>query len=382
MRTHSSRSRLPLFAFAAVAAAVAIVVTGLVTRHSQANQLQEQVSERTIATVALVSPSTMASTSLQLPGRIEAWSRAPIYARVSGYLKHWNSDIGAPVKAGQVLAEIETPDLDQQLLQAQAELATARSEASQAANTARRWESLLKTDSVSRQEVEERTSDSSARRSRVNALQANVDRVLALQRYKRIVAPFDGVVTARNTDVGSLINVGMTRGSELFVVSDTQKLRVYVSVPQRQVALIRAGGEAQLSVPERPGKNYAAVVQSLSRAVDTDSGAMRVQLSVNNDSGELLPGAFASVRFDTRAGVENLGLPPSALIVGKSGVQIATVDTDGRVQLKPVTITRDHGSVIEFANGIAREDKVIANPPDGLASGDQVKIAAATGAAK
>jgi RND family efflux transporter MFP subunit len=206
--------------------------------------------------------------------------------------------------------------------------------------------------------------------------------VLALQRYKRIVAPFDGVVTARNTDVGSLINVGMTRGSELFVVSDTQKLRVYVSVPQRQVALIRAGGEAQLSVPERPGKTYAAVVQSLSQAVDTDSGAMRVQLSVNNDSGELLPGAFASVRFDTRAAAQNLGLPPSALIVGKSGVQIATVDTDGRVQLKPVTITRDHGSVIEFANGIAREDKVIANPPDGLASGDQVKIAAATGAAK
>jgi RND family efflux transporter MFP subunit len=382
MRIQSGHSRRSLYVFAAIALVVAVVVSGLMNRRSQASQLQAQVADRAIATVALVSPSTLAPGNLQLPGRIEAWSRAPIYARVSGYLKRWNSDIGTPVKAGQVLAEIETPDLDQQLLQAQAELATARSTAAQAASTARRWESLLKSDSVSRQEVEERTSDLTAKRSMVNALQANVDRVQALQRYKQIVAPFDGIVTARNTDVGSLINVGMTRGSELFVVSDTQKLRVYVSVPQRQLALVRTGGKAYVSIPERPGKTYAAVIQSLAQAVDADSGAMRVQLSVDNASGELLPGAFASVRFDTSAGEQHLGLPPSALIVGKNGVQIATVDASGRVQLKAVTITRDHGTVIEFANGIAPEDKVIANPPDGLASGDQVKIAAATSAGR
>jgi RND family efflux transporter MFP subunit len=377
MRTESSRSRRPLFALAAIGIAVAIVVTGLISRHLQAEQLEGLAAQQGVATVAVVAPSAMAVGALQLPGRIEAWSRAPIYARVSGYLKHWTIDIGSPVKAGQVLAEIETPDLDQQLLQAQAELATARSEATQAANTAQRWQSLLKSDSVSRQEVEERVSDLAVKRSRVNALQANVDRVKALQRYKRIVAPFDGVVTARNTDVGSLINVGMTRGSELFVVSDIQRLRVYVSVPQRQVALIRAGSQAQLIVPERPGKTYAATVQSLSQAVNTESGAMLVQLSVGNVSGELLPGAYANVRFETTGAPDGIGLPPSALIVGKSGVQIATVDASGRVQLKKVTIARDHGTVIELAEGVQRNDQVIANPPDGLASGDQVRIAGA-----
>lgn len=377
MRTDSSRSRRPLFALAAIGVAVAIVVTGLISRHSQAEQLQELAAQQGVATVAVVTPSAIAVGALQLPGRIEAWSRAPIYARVSGYLKHWTVDIGSPVKAGQLLAEIETPDLDQQLLQAQAELATARSEATQAANTAQRWQSLLKTDSVSRQEVEERVSDLAVRRSRVTALQANVDRVQALLRYKRIVAPFDGVVTARNTDIGSLINVGMTRGSELFVVADIQRLRVYVSVPQRQVAMINTGSQARITVPERPGKTYAATVQSLARAVSMESGAMLVQLSVDNASGELLPGAFANVRFETTGLPDGIGLPPSALIVGKNGVQVATLDAEGRVQLKKVTIARDHGTVVELSDGVQRNDQVIANPPDGLTTGDKVRIASA-----
>jgi RND family efflux transporter MFP subunit len=369
-----SRSRPKLFALAALALAVSAVALGLTNRHSVADELAQQAEQRSIRSVAVVAPAIVTQTALQLPARIEAWSRAPIHARVSGYLKHWSVDIGGSVKAGQVLAEIETPELDQQLLQAQAELATARSEAAQAATTAQRWQSMLKSDSVSRQEVDERTSDLTSKRSVVNARQANVDRVLALQRYKRVVAPFDGVVTTRNTDVGALINVGTASGSELFVVSDVQRLRVYVNVPQRQLALIQPGSEAQVSVPERPGKFYPATVQSLSRAVDIGTGAMRVQLSVNNDAGELLPGAFATVRFEATALSNSIGLPPGALIIGKNGVQVATVNEQGRVSLKQVTVARDYGTVIELNEGIARADRVIANPPDGIGDGDQVKV--------
>ncbi|MFC6338115.1 efflux RND transporter periplasmic adaptor subunit [Pseudomonas sp. CCM 7891] len=375
MPVQTFRPRRHLFTMTVVAVAVAIVVIGLVDRRTQANQLQEHAARQGLATVSLVSPSTVTHTTLQLPGRIEAWSRAPIYARVSGYLTHWSVDIGGSVKAGQVLAEIETPDLDQQLLQAKAELVTARSEANQAASTARRWQLLAQSQAVSQQEVEERTSDLASKRSVVNALQANVERAQVLQRYKRIVAPFDGIVTARNTDIGSLINVGMTPGSELFVVSDVQRLRVYVNVPQRQLAFIRPGGQARILVPERPGKIYGATVESLSQAVDIGSGSMRVQLSVDNAEGELLPGAFTSVRFESSGIADGVGLPPSALIIGKNGVQVATVDLAGIVQLKPVVIARDHGTVIELADGLAKDQQVIANPPDGLASGDHVRIA-------
>jgi RND family efflux transporter MFP subunit len=359
-----------------VGIAAAIVTTGLISRRSQAEQLRERAAAQTVPVVALVSPSPVAGMSLELPARIEAWARAPIYARVSGYLKQWSVDIGGVVKAGQVLAEIETPDLDQQLLQAQAELRTARSNVSLAASTSKRWQSLLAINAVSRQEAEEKAGDLEAKQSVVNELQANVDRVRALQQYRRLVAPFDGVVTARNTDVGSLINLGMTPGSELFVVSDIRRLRVYVNVPQRQVALINPGGKAQLTVPERPAQTYPAIVQSLARAVDSGSGAMLIQLEVDNEAGELLPGGFATVRFESAVAQGGLGLPPSALIIGRNGVRIATVDGEGRAQLKSIEIARDLGNMIELAGGLAADDKVIANPPDGLENGDRVRIAA------
>jgi len=366
-----------LFIFAAVAIAGGIVVIGAISRHSQAGQLEQLAEGKRIATVALVVPSPVTPASLQLPGRIEAWSRAPLYARVSGYLKRWDQDIGSPVKAGQLLAEIDAPDLDQQLRQARAELATSRSEMTLASTTAKRWEQLRESEAVSLQEVEERLGNFATKRSQVNEAQANVDRLQALQRYTRIVAPFDGVVTARNTDVGALINVGMTAGSELFVVSDVSRLRVYVSVPQRQLAWVKEGARAKLSVPERPGKTFDARVQSLAQAVDVGSGAMRVQLSVENENGDLLPGSFATVQFEGSLAPTTLSLPPSALIVGKNGVQVATVDGAGTVRLKPVTVARDHGTYLEFADGVSPSDRVIANPPDGLSSGDQVRIAQA-----
>lgn len=365
--------------------AAAVVAAGLWSRKSNAEQLRASADDRGQPSVALIAPQPLGESGLELPARIEAWSRAPIYARVSGYLKRWNVDIGGKVKAGQQLAEIETPDLDQQLMQAKAELATARSNAALAASTAKRWQGLLASDSVSKQEVDERTGDMTAKQSQVTALQANVDRIEALKRFTQLTAPFDGVVTARNTDVGALINIGGAPGSELFVVSDMRKLRVYVNVPQRQVAQVRAGDKAVLTVPERPGQRFAATVQSTSQAINTASGAMLVQLAVDNDRDELLPGGFATVRFDGASGggakganvAANAGvsLPPGAVIIGKDGVQVATVDAGNRVRLRKVTIARDMGTRIELGAGLTAADRVIANPPDGIAEGDLVRVA-------
>lgn len=377
MPTDVSRPKQRIFALAAVAVAIAVVAAGLIDRHLHAEQLDQRAADQSVPTVAVGTPAAAAGGVLELPARIEAWSRAPIYARVSGYLKQWNVDIGTPVKAGQVLGVIETPDLDQQLLQARAELATARSNAALATTTSQRWQSLLATDSVSKQEADEKAGDLAAKQSAVNALQANVDRVQALQRYTSLVAPFEGVVTARNTDVGALIGVGGTPGSELFVVSDIRRLRVYVNVPQRQVAQVRPGAVAQITVPERPGRTYAAKVQSLSQSISAGSGAMLVQLAVDNAAGELLPGGFASVRFDAQTDGAGLSVPPGALIFGKNGVQVATLDKADRVQLKQVTIARDLGNSVELATGLGKDDRVIQNPPDGVSNGDQVRVASA-----
>jgi len=361
---------------------VAAVAGGLFVRYTRANQLEQRAEDRAIPSVGVIRPQAVPVEALELPGRVEAWSRAPIYARVSGYLKRWNVDIGQPVKAGQVLAEIETPDLDQELSQAQAELASARSDAQIAQSTAQRWQRLVDSRLVSRQDADERSATSQSRQATAQALSANVARAQTLARYKQLVAPFDGVVTARNTDVGALINTGMSEGSELFVVSDLSRLRVYVNVPQRQVASIQPGTHAKLTVPERPGQTFDATVQSLSQAIDSTSGAMRVQLAVDNTAGGLLPGGYATVRFDLPSTDSALGLPPSALILGKDGVRLAVVDANNHAQLRNVTISRDLGNVVEFADGLKPDDRVIDNPPDGIANGDAVRVTSAEVAAK
>jgi RND family efflux transporter MFP subunit len=209
----------------------------------------------------------------------------------------------------------------------------------------------------------------------VRGLQANFERNQALKRFTRIVAPFDGVVTVRATDVGALINVGGATGSELFVVSDTRKLRVYVSVPQSMVAMLRPGSPATLTVPERPGKSYAAAVQSMSRAISSASGSMLVQLSVDNGSGDLLPGGFASVSFKALRAAGALAIPPSALIFDKAGLRVATVGQGDKVVLKPIKVARDLGTTIELASGLSPDDRVIESPPDGVENGDRVQIA-------
>jgi RND family efflux transporter MFP subunit len=360
--------------------ALLVVAVGVTSRASDAAALKERAEASAIPTVVLIPPGRSAGTagSLDLPGRLEAQSRASIYARVSGYLKSWKVDIGAPVKAGQLLAEIETPDLDQQLLQAKADLASAQANASLAAATSKRWQSLLASDSVSRQEAEEKTNDLATKQAMVNAAQANLDRYVATKGFTRIVAPFDGTVTARSTDVGALINAGSGgAGQELFVVSDTRKLRAYVSVPQNYVALVQRGAKARLTVPEHPGRTYTATVESMAQAVNSGSGAMLIQLAVDNTKGELLPGGFANISLDLPRNAQALSIPPSALIFDKSGLRVATVDAANKVKLKTVTIARDYGKTIELASGLSPEDKVIESPPDGVAEGDPVRIAQA-----
>jgi RND family efflux transporter MFP subunit len=385
MQAKSSFNRPLVIGAIALAVAAAVVIGGLATRYSQAEQLKETAQERAVPTVNLVSMKDIQGAPMELPARIEAWSRAPIYARVPGYVQRWNVDIGAKVKAGQVLAVIETPDLDQDLRQAQAQLAVARSNLALAESTAKRWQSLVAQQAVSRQEADEKQGDFMSKQSTVQALSASVERQQALKRYAQLAAPFDGVVTARNTDVGALVNAGsgVAAGSELFVVSDLRRLRVYVQVPQRQVAQIHPGSSARVSVPERPGSSYQAKVESLAQAISAGSGTMLVQLAVENPKGELLPGAFATVQFDQAAMANDaVAVPPGALIMGRNGAQVAVLEAGNRVRIKKVTIARDLGNVVQLGEGVTRADRIIDSPPDGLADGDVVRLAQAAAPAR
>jgi RND family efflux transporter MFP subunit len=371
-----SRSKLWTVLLILAVVAAAVVVQGLLARKADHQQLKVLADKQSVRTVNVITPAVSpASPSMELPGRIEAFSRAPIYARISGYLKTWKADIGTPVKAGQLLAEIDTPDVDQQILQAKAELASTQATAALSENTAKRWQSLQTTNFVSAQAVEEKMGDLRAKQAMVNASQANVNRLQALKNFSRITAPFDGVVTARNTDVGALVNVGGAPGTELFVVSDVRRLRLYVQVPQNQVASIRQGSVGKFSVPEHPGKVFTATVQSMAQAIQAGSGSMLVQLAADNKQGTLLPGGYAQVSFDMPAHSAHLNIPPSALIFTKTGVQVATVDAQNKVVIKPVVIAKDHGVRLELLSGLESTDRVIENPPDGVVQGDLVNVA-------
>ena len=374
-----SHHTLRISGIVAVIVAIAVVVTGVTTRANNSNDLKEWTDKQAVPTVSVGLPGGAGDgSSLDLPGRFEAYARAPIYARVSGYLKSWQADIGTPVKAGQLLAEIETPDLDQQLLQARADLASAQANVGLAATTAKRWQEMLVTDSVSKQEVDDKTGDYASKQAMVKAAQANVDRLLALKGFARITAPFNGTVTARNTDTGALINAGGGTGPALFEVSDTRKLRLYVNVPQNYVATIKPGTKAKITVPEHQDKTYTATVESSSGSIDVASGTTLVQLAVDNAGGELLPGGFANVSLALPSNKAVLSVPASALIFDQGGLRVATVGADNKVTVKTITIARDLGKTIELHSGIEANDRVIENPPDGITDGDQVNVAASS----
>lgn len=373
---NQSRRVLRLGGFIALVVAVVVVAGGIVTRAHDNKKLETWTEAQSLPSVSVVMPVTGgAASGLSLPARFEAYSKAPIYARTSGYLKKWYVDIGAEVRAGQVLADIETPDLDQQLLQAQADLATAKANETLARTTAERWSSLLDSGAVSPQEVDEKKGEHDARRAMSNAAQANVNRLAAMRGFAHIVSPFDGTVTARNTDVGALISEGGNGSPALFEVSDTRKLRLFVNVPQNYVGNIRIGTTADITVPEHPEQTYTATVESTAQAVDAESDAMRVQLFVDNSERKLLPGGYANVNFNLPNTVPTLNIPSSALIFDKSGLQVATVDANGKAHLKPVKLARDMGKTVEISAGLTPEDRVIENPPDGIVEGQAVRVA-------
>jgi RND family efflux transporter MFP subunit len=367
------RLRLPGVIFLVLV--IGIVIYGAIARSTQNSRLRELTEAQAVPNVAVVAPGRAENqTGIELPGRLEAFIQAPIYARVPGYLKSWKHDIGSKVKAGELLAEIDTPDIDQQLMQARAALSAAQATARLSEVTAKRWQSLADTDAVSKQDVDQRKFTSDADVAQVKAAQANLDRLAAEEGFKRLVAPFDGVVTARDTDIGQLINVGSTGGVELFVVSETQKLRVYVNVPQSYVPRVPAGTKATIRVPEHPGKTYVGTVEASAQSVTPSSGTTLMQIIVDNKAGELLPGGYASIRLDAAPVANSLSVPSSALIFDAKGLSIAVVDGDNHVQVKPVTLNRDLGAIVEIATGLAASDQVIENPPDGIASGDVVHV--------
>jgi RND family efflux transporter MFP subunit len=370
-----SRRGLALFGFAAALGLAAVVVNGIWSRQASEAKLKEWTDVQAVPTVSVINPSTGANkTSLDLPGRLEAYSRAPIYARVGGFLKAYYVDIGAPVKAGQLLAEIEAPDLDQQLLQAKASLASAQAAEQLATVTAGRWQQLGGANTVSRQTVDEKTGDLTVKQSLTRAAQAAVDRLEVLSAYKRITAPFDGIVTTRNTDVGALISAESSAGLALFVISDIERLRLNVSIPQNFVPAVKLNTNVQITVPEYPGKIYKGVVEASARAVDAQTGTTRMQVVVDNAHGELMPGAFANTRIELPSSAESLSVPAGALIFDQKGLRVATVDASGKVLLKPVTIARDLGQIVEIGSGLAAQDRVIESPPDGLSNGDPVRV--------
>jgi RND family efflux transporter MFP subunit len=361
--------------------AVAFVAWNIVSAHRAAARLATATDDAAILTVNTThpKPSDPTGSELILPGSVQANIDAPIYARTSGYLKRWLVDIGARVKAGQLLAEIDTPEVQQQLSQAEAEVANAEANSKIASVTAERWESLRKTDSVSRQDADEKASLADASKAQLQSARANLQRLRDLSGFQRILAPFDGVITARDTDVGRLIAAGGGTGPELFRISDERQLRLYVRVPQAFAPQMGPKTTAVVTFPDHPGKTFIATMDSTASAIDPTTNTLLVQLKVDNASGALLPGAYADVHFKVPAGAQGLALqlPANTLLFRSDGIHVATVDAAGQVSVKPVIIGRDYGSAIEVVNGLTPEDVVILSPPDSLLDHARVRVAAA-----
>ena len=379
VRPPVSTGRLKLVALAAGCAAVVIVVAGVLDRVHATQALAAWTQTQSIPTVTLAKLTAQSGGSnLDLPGTVQAFASAPIHARTSGYLKKWYTDIGAHVRQGQLMAEIDTPELDQQLLQAKADLATAVANQKLSQSTATRWAGLVAKDAVSKQEADEKNGDLAAKTALVNAAEANVRRLEAMAAFKRILAPFDGVVTQRSTDVGALISVGGGADAPLFTVADVHRLRIYVRVPQSYSAAIKPGLSASLTVPEYPGRTFPATMVNNSGAVSDQSGTVLVEFQNDNPDGLLKPGEYAQVSLKLPAGGSTVLVPASALMFKHEGMVVAAVDPHNHVVMKPLTIARDLGTAVEATAGVALTDRVIDSPPDSIANGDLVRIAGAS----
>ena len=376
--TSSSRWMIPLGVL------VLLLLFGIVEGIHSRVQAQSELHRNAIAsatpTVVVMHPASGSKTGqIDLPGNTQAFADTPIYARTSGYVKRWYVDIGAHVRQGQILAIIETPEIDRQLEQARADLQNAEANLQISEITAKRWQNLLKTNSVSQQETDQAVSDLGSKRALVASSQSNVDRLTQLQSFERIVAPFDGVITARNTDIGSLIQAGdNTTPKEIFHLASVQKLRIYVSVPETEAADVKSGQKVDVTVDSLPKDTFEGTIVRNSNAIDFNSRTLNVEVDVPNQAGRLLPGAYTIVHLKVPSSEGAVTVPSNALLFRAEGLRAAVVK-DGHVKLTSIKIGQDYGGTLEIVAGLSADDSVIINPADSLADGAAVKVRANAG---
>jgi RND family efflux transporter MFP subunit len=356
---------------------VLLAAYGLVQRRAAHRVLAQQTDRMSIPYVAVIHASSVSGDSeIVLPGNINSYVNSPIYARTNGYVKGWYKDIGAHVKKGDLLADIDTPEVDAQLAQARADLGTAQANVKLASLTAARYQNLLKSDSVTQQEVDNYNGDYAAKQAMVQSAEANVKRLEDLESFKHVYAPFAGVITARNVDIGVLINAGNggSAGKEMFDLAQNDPLRVYVAVPQSYAPSIRSGLQACLELSEYPGRNFCGQVVRTSDSIDPNTRTLLTEVDVPNPVGTLMQGEYAQVRFDAKLSGQRLILPINALLFRPEGTMAAVVGPDNRLTLKKLTTGRDLGNSVEVLEGITVQDAVVINPPDALENGEQVEV--------
>jgi RND family efflux transporter MFP subunit len=377
----ATRKRSPLRSAVILLVAVVVVgllvLSGIVPRLRSRKALAAETNELAAPAVLVIQPKRGApSQEILLPGNIQAFVDAPIYARTNGYLKRWYFDIGSHVKQGQLLAEIESPEIDQQLSQAQADLGTAIANLHLSQITANRYSDLIKQDAVSQQETDNAVSDLASRNTAVKSAQANADRLKQLVSFEKVYAPFDGVVTARNTDIGQLIDSGASGGQarSLFQVAAINKLRVFISVPQIYSQAATPGLTADLTFAEFPGRRFQGKLVRTSRSIDPTARTLNVEVDVDNSKGELLPGAYTEVHLKLKEGIPTMTIPVSALLFRREGLRVAIAKSDNTAELHPVTLGRDFGDFAEITTGLTGQERIITNPPDSIIDGERLNI--------
>jgi RND family efflux transporter MFP subunit len=379
--SRSGSGRGWLYAILALLIVAAIVVAGILPRLKARAALKTETNDLAVPNVSVIHPKLGApQQEIVLPGNMQAFTDSPIYARTDGYLKKWYVDIGGHAKAGQLLAEIETPEVDQQLDQARADLNTAQANYNLSQTTATRYQDLAKSDSVSKQDVDNAQGDFAAKKAMVASAQSNVKRLEEIQSWEKVYAPFDGVVTARNTDVGHLINSGAGGpAAELFHMAATQTLRVFINVPQADSQAAKPGLVADLTLPEFPGRTFKGKLVRTADSISPTTRTLLVEVDVNNATGELLPGAYTEVHLKVPTGVPSLILPVTALIFRSQGLQVATVQGGNQAALTSIVLGRDMGTEVEVVSGLTADDSVIVSPPDSLIAGEKVRVVGTAG---
>jgi multidrug efflux system membrane fusion protein len=360
-------------------ALLVLLIAGVITywnRRSEAHALVKETEDVSVPTVAVAHPqSEPGNDELVLPGNLQAYIESPIFAQTSGYLLRWYKDIGSQVQKGELLAAIDTPEVDQQLSQTRAARDQIKAALGLAKISADRWANLLKSDSVSQQEADQQASGYQQAQANLQAADANVRRLEQLESFKNVYAPFSGVLTRRNVDPGALINSGATAGREMFDIARVDTLRVYVSVPQSYAPTIKIGMKADVSLQEFPGQKFSGTVVRTADAIDPTTRTLNTEVDVPNKNGKLLPGSFGQVHFATGSSVPRITIPVNTMLFRAEGPQVAVVDNEGKVRLRPISIGRDFGATLEILGGIEVSDQIVINPSDSLEEGQKVNVA-------